>query len=50
MLFIVLQIDFVRRSMTLKKIDIDEKTYNRLVKKKKNNETLSEVIDKYLFD
>jgi len=34
--------------MTSKTIDIDEETYNRLLKKKKDNETISEVIDKLL--
>ena len=34
--------------MTSKTIEIDEKTYERLLRKKKNNETISEVIDKLL--
>ncbi len=34
--------------MTSKTIEIDEETYNKLLKKKKNNETISEVIDQLL--
>ena len=34
--------------MTSKIIEIDEETYNRLLKKKKSNETISDVIDKLL--
>ena len=34
--------------MTSKTIEIDEETYKKLLKKKKNNETISEVIDKLL--
>lgn len=34
--------------MTSKTIDIDEETYKRLLERKKENETISEVIDKLL--
>ncbi|MBN1799901.1 MAG: hypothetical protein JW891_00245 [Candidatus Lokiarchaeota archaeon] len=34
--------------MTSKTIDIDEETYKRLLKKKKENETFSQLIDKLL--
>jgi len=34
--------------MTSKTIEIDEETYNKLLKKKKKNETISEVIDQLL--
>lgn len=34
--------------MTSKIIEIDEETYNRLLEKKEENETISEVIDKLM--